>query len=63
GRNWQGLHRLVYLIGALGVLHYLWLVKADLSEPLLYAGILALLLSYRLWWWRTHSATATRSTR
>jgi sulfoxide reductase heme-binding subunit YedZ len=63
GRNWQGLHRLIYLIGALGVLHYLWLVKADLSEPLLYAGILALLLSYRLWWWRTHSATATRSTR
>jgi sulfoxide reductase heme-binding subunit YedZ len=63
GRNWQRLHRLVYLIGVLGVLHYLWLVKADLSEPLLYAGILALLLGYRLWWWRTHPARVTRSTR
>ncbi|MCP5196626.1 MAG: protein-methionine-sulfoxide reductase heme-binding subunit MsrQ [Gammaproteobacteria bacterium] len=48
GRNWQRLHRLVYLIGILGVLHYLWLVKADLREPLLYAGILAALLGYRL---------------
>ena len=57
GRNWQRLHRLVYLIGVLGVLHYLWLVKADLSEPLLYAGILTLLLGYRLWWWRTRSVT------
>jgi methionine sulfoxide reductase heme-binding subunit len=51
GRNWQRLHRLVYLIGVLGVLHYLWLVKADLTEPLVYAGMLAVLLGYRLWWW------------
>jgi sulfoxide reductase heme-binding subunit YedZ len=50
GRNWQRLHRLVYLIAILGVLHYLWLVKADLREPLMYAGILAVLLGYRLWW-------------
>ena len=63
GRNWQRLHRLVYLIGALGVLHYLWLVKADIAEPLLYGGILGVLLGYRLWWWRTHSATIKRSTR
>jgi sulfoxide reductase heme-binding subunit YedZ len=63
GRNWQRLHRLVYLIGVLGVLHYLWLVKADLTEPLLYGGILGSLLGYRLWWWRTHSATTIRSTR
>ncbi|MEI2783451.1 MAG: protein-methionine-sulfoxide reductase heme-binding subunit MsrQ [Candidatus Competibacter sp.] len=63
GRNWQRLHRLVYVIGALGVLHYLWLVKADLTEPLLYGGILGVLLGYRLWWWRTHSATISRSTR
>jgi sulfoxide reductase heme-binding subunit YedZ len=39
--RWQQLHRLVYLIGLLGVLHYLWLVKTDISEPLLYAGLLA----------------------
>ena len=63
GRNWRRLHRLVYLIGVLGVLHYLWLVKADHTEPLLYGGVLAVLLGYRLWWWRTHSATVSRSTR
>jgi len=63
GRRWQRLHRLVYLIGLLGVLHYLWLVKTDLREPLLYAGLLVFLLGYRLWWWRTHSATLRRSTR
>jgi sulfoxide reductase heme-binding subunit YedZ len=63
GRNWQRLHRLVYLIGVLGVLHYLWLVKADLTEPLLYGGLLGVLLGYRLWWWRSHSATVNRSTR
>ena len=55
GRNWQRLHRLVYLIGVIGVLHYGWLVKADLTEPLIYGVILALLLGYR-WWWRIHSA-------
>ena len=49
GKNWQRLHRLVYLIAVLGVLHYAWLVKADLSEPLLYGGVLAMLLGYRRW--------------
>jgi sulfoxide reductase heme-binding subunit YedZ len=49
GRRWQRLHRLVYVIAALGVLHYLWLVKADLMEPLLYAVVLAVLLALR---WR-----------
>jgi len=56
GRNWQRLHRLVYLIGVLGVLHYLWLVKADLTEPLIYAGVLTALLGYRVWWRRNHVA-------
>jgi sulfoxide reductase heme-binding subunit YedZ len=41
GRNWQRLHRLSYPIAILGVLHYLWLVEADLQEPLLYGGVLA----------------------
>ena len=63
GRRWQQLHRLIYLIGLLGMLHYLWLVKTDLREPLLYTGLLVALLGYRLWWWRTHSATLIRSTR
>jgi sulfoxide reductase heme-binding subunit YedZ len=48
GHDWQRLHRLVYLIACLGVAHYLWLVKKDLSQPLLYAAILALLLGARL---------------
>lgn len=49
GRNWQRLHRAVYAVGVLGVLHYIWLVKADLLQPLIYAGVLVLLLLVR---WR-----------
>lgn len=49
GKRWKKLHRLVYLIAVLGVVHFIWLVKADLLEPLVYATMLALLLGYR-WW-------------
>ncbi len=53
GRRWGQLHRLVYGAGVLAVAHYLWLVKADLREPLVYAAILGLLLGLRGWWsWR-----------
>jgi sulfoxide reductase heme-binding subunit YedZ len=48
GRRWTTLHRSVYAIGVLAVLHYLWLVKADRTEPLIYAAILALLLLARV---------------
>lgn len=48
-KRWQQLHRLVYLIGIGGIVHFLWLVKSDLSEPLMYGAILALLLGFRLW--------------
>jgi sulfoxide reductase heme-binding subunit YedZ len=48
GRRWASLHRLVYVIAILGVWHFYWQVKRDVREPLLYAGILALLLLYRL---------------
>jgi sulfoxide reductase heme-binding subunit YedZ len=48
GKRWQRLHRLVYLAAALGVLHFYWLVKKDVREPLLYGVILALILSLRL---------------
>jgi len=48
GKRWQLLHRLVYLAAILGVLHFLWLVKADTDEPLFFAGILTTLLAYRL---------------
>lgn len=46
-QRWKTLHRLVYLIPLLGILHDAWLVKKDLSQPLLYAAILFLLLLFR----------------
>ncbi|MBF6024744.1 protein-methionine-sulfoxide reductase heme-binding subunit MsrQ [Lysobacter niastensis] len=49
GKRWAQLHRLVYVIGVLAVLHFWWLVKSDIREPALYAGILAVLLGWRLW--------------
>ena len=49
GKRWQKLHKSVYAIAIGGVIHYLWLVKKDLSEPLLYAALLAILLGYRIW--------------
>lgn len=48
GHGWQRLHRLVYVAAVLAVLHFVWLVKADLTEPLIHAAILALLLALRL---------------
>jgi methionine sulfoxide reductase heme-binding subunit len=48
GRNWQRLHRLIYLTGIAGVTHYWWKVKADTLHPLIYATLVALLLGYRL---------------
>lgn len=50
GRRWQALHRSVYGIAILAVVHYWWLVKADIREPLLYAAILAVLLGMRVGW-------------
>jgi sulfoxide reductase heme-binding subunit YedZ len=50
GRRWQPLHRLVYLIALLGVVHYLWLVKKDITVPLVYGGVLGVLLALRLPW-------------
>ncbi|MDJ0738091.1 MAG: protein-methionine-sulfoxide reductase heme-binding subunit MsrQ [Gammaproteobacteria bacterium] len=49
GRHWKRLHRTVYAVAVLGVLHFLWLVKADLLEPLIYAAVLFVLLLVR---WR-----------
>lgn len=48
GKRWKTLHSLVYLIAILAVLHYLWLVKQDISQPLGYALLLAVLLFFRL---------------
>jgi len=52
GKRWQKLHRLVYVIGVLGVWHFYWQVKLDTLEATLYALILALLLGTRLYYWR-----------
>lgn len=49
GRRWRNLHRLVYAIGVGAVLHFFWMVKSDIREPLIYATVLALLLGYRVW--------------
>ena len=51
GRRWQTLHNAVYVIAALGVWHYWWQVKKDITEPLIYAVILAMLLAPRAWWY------------
>lgn len=48
GRNWKRLHQLVYAAGIFAVLHYLWLVKIDITWPLIYGAILAILLVLRL---------------
>ncbi len=51
GKRWQMLHRLVYFSAAAGVIHYIWLVKADLKKPLEYATVLGALLLYRIVAW------------
>jgi methionine sulfoxide reductase heme-binding subunit len=47
--KWKKLHKLVYLIAILAVLHYLWLVKKDITEPFYYAVVLVVLLSIRVY--------------
>ena len=48
GKRWQQLHRFVYVVGIAGVIHFYWLVKADIRRPVQYGAVLALLLGYRL---------------
>jgi sulfoxide reductase heme-binding subunit YedZ len=50
GSRWRQLHYMVYLIATLGVLHFWWLVKKDIREPLVYAFILAMLLGIRVYY-------------
>jgi len=56
GKRWNRLHRLVYLTGMLGPLHYWWLVKADVSRPMAYAAAAAVLLGVRVYWSRARRA-------
>jgi sulfoxide reductase heme-binding subunit YedZ len=66
GKRWQKLHRLIYGSAAAGVVHFIWLVKADLRRPLTYGAILAMLLAYRMVMWilarlRTRQAVARQA--
>ena len=63
GKHWQWLHRLIYASAIAGVIHFLWLVKKDISEPLIYAGVLAVLLLYRIAAWGIPALKARRSRR
>ncbi|HVG92328.1 MAG TPA: protein-methionine-sulfoxide reductase heme-binding subunit MsrQ [Alphaproteobacteria bacterium] len=61
GKRWQKLHRLIYFSAAAGVVHFIWLVKADLRRPLTYGAVLALLLAYRLIAWLVGRFRARRA--
>src|SRR5882724_6553029 len=51
GKRWQALHRLIYFSAIAGVIHYVWLVKADVTKPARYAFVLSVLLGYRMVMW------------
>jgi sulfoxide reductase heme-binding subunit YedZ len=61
GKRWQWLHRLIYVSATAGVVHYIWLVKADLTLPLTYAVILGGLLLYRAAAWGIPALKARRT--
>ena len=46
--KWKKLHRLIYLVSLFGAIHYLWLVKRDLTEPLIFLAVILILLTLRL---------------
>ena len=59
GKKWGTLHRLVYAAAIGGVIHFWWLVKADITLPRRWAAALAVLLGIRVWWWYQKRATTT----
>jgi len=62
GKRWKSLHKLVYLVASLGVIHFFWLVKKDLREPLIYLAILIVLMLLRIpgkWFSRTNKASVS----
>jgi sulfoxide reductase heme-binding subunit YedZ len=63
GRKWATLHNLVYLAAIGGVIHFWWLVKADITLPRRWAVALAVLLGVRVWWWYQKRVTAPAATR
>jgi sulfoxide reductase heme-binding subunit YedZ len=63
GKRWNWLHRLVYLTGIAGVIHYWWLVKVVSTSQIVYAVILATLLGVRLWFAAARSRSALTAPR
>jgi sulfoxide reductase heme-binding subunit YedZ len=63
GRRWVKLHRLVYVIGTLGVVHYFWQVKITTWEPLIYTGILIVLLGFRAREWLSRQSRTSAVSR
>jgi sulfoxide reductase heme-binding subunit YedZ len=61
GKRWQALHRLIYFSAIAGVIHYWWLVKADIRDPLKYGAILAVLLGYRIAVWARPKLAANKA--
>jgi sulfoxide reductase heme-binding subunit YedZ len=61
GKRWNTLHKLIYVTAVLAVIHYWWLVKADIRKPEMYAAIVAVLLGFRLWVAWTKKATAAKA--
>jgi len=49
GKRWQRLHLVIYVTGILGVIHYFWRVKSDITDPLIYAVLLSVLFVLRIW--------------
>lgn len=62
-RNWKRLHRLAYVAGICGVLHYLWLAKVGVTDPYWYAAALAIVLGVRVWDWGRRAVRRRRSAR
>jgi methionine sulfoxide reductase heme-binding subunit len=54
--RWKRLHRLVYVAAICGVIHFIWRVKADLLQPLIFAGVLMVLFAVRLVGWRRQTS-------
>ncbi|HYW32797.1 MAG TPA: protein-methionine-sulfoxide reductase heme-binding subunit MsrQ [Gemmatimonas sp.] len=58
GKKWNRLHQLVYVSAVAGCVHFLWAVKKDITEPLIYIGVFSVLFAFRIvWWWRGRNAT------
>ena len=63
GKRWNQIHRLIYITAILAVVHYYWLVKADVQRPIVYGMVVGALLGFRLWWSRAKTTRARASRR